>query len=729
MAQPLKAVSSEQFFGQDLPGLEAGQTYEFRAVASSTFPGTPVVEAEPQTMTVPAAVAASAPGACPNSALRTGPSANLPDCRAYEQVTPVDKEGAQESFNYGPKVVSGAIVGGDGEHVALEDPSVSWGSGPDGGQSPYFFTRDSSRQEWTMTAGSPEPETGVQRVVPELYSENGSEVASEVDVHTSLGSGESKEILFKAGPGGGPYATVAAVPRDQVEGIAEGNVARNAGWVGASADFSKLILQVEDPELGEARTQTKSGKLDVYEYDEGKLRQVNVGAGTCGAHLVTGLGEANGFRSSAHAVSADGSRVFFEAVPGSTCSAAPHLYMRENGSKTVDIGAFRFGAANAGGTELLLEAPGSGEIKYFLYDTGSASLKQIFSSPSLEPTAHAAADLGAVYFRQANGDLYRYDTAAESLTYLLRIHISASGSAGAGEVTPDGQFYYFQGSVPGVAGVEQAFLYDNRERVVECLSCASPTDSEPALGSYFPDHPSDLGQAFASNGVPSRTFVSDDGDYAFFDTPAALIPADGDGEVTPDPVAGAELQADEISPSSDVYEWRGAGVQECEAPQGCLSLITNGRGGFLNLLLGATPDGQNVYIYTRSELTGLDNDNSGDIYDARVDGGFPPAPARPVECDGAECSTPQANPPESTPSSATYQGLQTPPTPKVSVPPKPLTRAQRLALALKSCYRDRAKKRRLGCERSVRGRFHVGAGKSSSKRAGKSSSKRIGRKR
>ncbi len=353
----------------------------------------------------------------------------------------------------------------------------------------------------------------------------------------------------------------------------------------------------------------------------------------------------------------------------------------------------------------MLEAPGPSEIKYFLYDTESASLKQIFSSP--EQTAHAAADLGAIYFLQVNGDLYRYDTAAESLTYLLRIHIN-NGTRGAGEVTPDGQFYYFHGSVPGVAGVEQAFLYDNRERVVECLSCASPTDPEPALGSYFPDHASDLGQAYPSNGVPSRAFVSDDGDYAFFNTPAALIPADGDGEVPPDHVPGAELQAEEISPSSDVYEWRAAGVQECEAPQGCLSLITNGRGGFLNLLLGATPDGQNVYIYTRSELAGLDNDNSGDIYDARVDGGFPPAPARPVECDGAECSTPQASPPDATPSSATFQGPgDAPPTGGSSMKPRQLTSAQRAAAALAACRKIKPRKKRAHCERAVRKRFDV----------------------
>src|ERR1700689_3043005 len=33
-------------------------------------------------------------GACTNEALRSGPSEHLPDCRAYEQVSPVEKGGA-----------------------------------------------------------------------------------------------------------------------------------------------------------------------------------------------------------------------------------------------------------------------------------------------------------------------------------------------------------------------------------------------------------------------------------------------------------------------------------------------------------------------------------------------------------------------------------------------------------------------------------------------------------
>ncbi len=80
----------------EIEGLEAGRTYHFRFLAQSGGGG-PSVGADrtfttyrpPETQT-----------GCPNQALRGG-SAALPDCRAYEMVSPVDKNGGDaDAFFY-----------------------------------------------------------------------------------------------------------------------------------------------------------------------------------------------------------------------------------------------------------------------------------------------------------------------------------------------------------------------------------------------------------------------------------------------------------------------------------------------------------------------------------------------------------------------------------------------------------------------------------------------------
>jgi hypothetical protein len=85
-------------------------------------------------------------------------------------------------------------------------------------------------------------------------------------------------------------------------------------------------------------------------------------------------------------------------------------------------------------------------------------------------------------------------------------------------------------------------------------------------------------------------------------------------------------------------------------------LITDGRGGYLNLLLGSADEGRDVFIYTNSQLVLGDNDTAGDIYDVRIDGGYPPSSPAPVECEGDACSTPAAAPIDATPSSFTFSG-------------------------------------------------------------------------
>ena len=656
----LGSGDSAEVVGRDLPVLQAGEMYRYRLVATNTSPGDPVVRGEEQTLTVPVAAEPGVEGACPNQALRAGPSANLPDCRAYEQVTPVDKEGAQEIFDYrsGIKLAADAVVGEDGDHLMVDAP-VSWGSGPDAGQSPYFFSRDPGKG-WVLAAGAAQPEAGLDEYAPEVLDPDLTGFGFKASSGT-LGGVESPDVEFRTGAPGGPYVTVATVPRKQAEHDGE-------GWVAASGDYSKLILEVEDRGLVEPRTTTKSGD-DPYEYAGGSLRQVNVGIGTCGARIVDG-NEQTGGNGSPHAVSSDGSRVFFEAVPGSNCSEPSHLYIRVNGAETVDLGAYRFAAANAQGTEVILEKQSGVNPGLYLYQAGSAP--RFLASTGLAESKNftVSEDLNAIYFRVGIA-ISRYDVPAETLSLVID---TAENAQFRPQVSRDGRYYYFASrSVAGVPGgavvpgggqendhkldgsapTQQIYRYDSVERMIECVSCASSFAPEPKLGSSFSGDSASSGPA----GTPRLVFASANGEFAFFQTPAALVSADLDGEVIPEGTEGSvEHSETENSVSGDVYEWRRDGVDGCASLQGCLALITNGRGGYLNELIGTAEEGRDVFIYTSSRLVAQDQDTAGDIYDVRVDGGFPGPAPRPTECEADACSTPLAAPVDSTPASLAFSG-------------------------------------------------------------------------
>ena len=237
-------------------------------------------------------------------------------------------------------------------------------------------------------------------------------------------------------------------------------------------------------------------------------------------------------------------------------------------------------------------------------------------------------------------------------------------------VTPDGRYAYWFGSVVGLPSAsldgEDAILYDSVQNIVECVSCASSFNPEPKLNvsrSY-------LGGDSVSttrDGTPKLTLMSADGSRAFFDTPSALVSSDIDGELE------SKDNQEELSPSSDVYEWRRNGLEGCASVQGCLSLVSSGRGGGFVLLLGADPSGRNVFFTTRESLVPQDSDTSIDIYDARAGGGFPVPPPRPVECEGDACQSPLVAPVDTTPASFGFSGSGNPPTPNAAkqAPSKP----------------------------------------------------------
>ena len=686
--------------GEDLPGLQAGGSYVYRLVATNTSPGDPVVDGEGKTLTVPGAPEADGEAPCENALFRTGPSAVLPDCRAYEQLTPVDKEGSQELFSYGINFEGGVLPAADGESVVAYNPLVAWGLASGDGQSPYLFARSSAVSDWLMRAAAAQPETGVSAPKPQLYNPDQSQLAFQTSVETVI-AGSPSEIEYKVGPVGGPYRTVASIPgKDRLEGT--------DGWVASSEDFSKLILEVADHTLLGHPTGTSSGN-DLYEYAAGQLRQVNVmGSGSaissCGAVIVHGReGGQGGVISSPRAVSMDGSRVFFEQVPGSDCGEPSHLYVRVDGSETVDIGAYRFLAANADGSRVLLvkRAGEAREVMFYDGETKTVKPLQGFVVGEELEAPLVSADLSTVYFSSSEqltpeapalapggeADLYRYDVGSETLSFVAQ---TAGSNLSEEHASPEGRYFYFDtGGVAGLPGgsseplrnnenstkldAHQVYRFDSAENVVECMSCASSFDPEPRTGAFF-GVDDGSGTLATQDGMPAKTVSSANGEYAFFETPADLVPQDIDGEVAPEANLGEHVSFEQnTSVSSDVYEWREDGVHGCALLQGCLSLITSGTGGFLNLLIGSTESAGDVFIYTSSQLAPTDDDTAGDVYDARVDGGFPPPPPPPVECEGDACSTPASAPNDATPSSFTFSGLgqlapAAAPAPKVTKP-------------------------------------------------------------
>jgi hypothetical protein len=140
----------------------------------------------------------------------------------------------------------------------------------------------------------------------------------------------------------------------------------------------------------------------------------------------------------------------------------------------------------------------------------------------------------------------------------------------------------------------------------------------------------------------SHPAISDDGEAIVFTTSEALSPLDGNGQ-------------------PDVYLWKA----------GHVSLISTGAvgGGTFNPTLGGalfptTIDGSgtNIYFGTSQELTPGDGDDAADVYDARIDGGFPGSP--PPPCSGETCQPPVSAPPPAKPRASERPGSGNPTQPK-----------------------------------------------------------------
>jgi hypothetical protein len=322
-------------------------------------------------------------------------------------------------------------------------------------------------------------------------------------------------------------------------------------------------------------------------------------------------------------------------------------------------------------------------------------------------------------------------------------------------VSPDGGYLAFmsQRSLTGydnrdaISGErdEEVFEYDARRERVVCVSCdpsgARPvgirdrSSEQPAL---LVDRPFAWEEQWLAASVPGWTatqtgtalyqsrYLTDEG-RLFFDSTVGLVPGDDNGK-------------------EDVYEFEPEGVGTCASStssatavyvkqttgspvEGCIGLISSGTSGEESTFLDAGAkgpggqEGEDVFFLTAAKLSSADSDDALDVYDAHICSTGAPCPASavivpPACADVESCRAAPTPRPEvfGSPSSATFsgQGNVTPAAPASK--PKPPTRVQQLAAALKKCRKDKARKKRQACERQARKKYGTSAKKATPSR-------------
>jgi hypothetical protein len=396
------------------------------------------------------------------------------------------------------------------------------------------------------------------------------------------------------------------------------------------------------------------------------------------------------------AISADGSRIFFTVgalgeIPGNTAGYEGELYLREDGTTTVQIdaserskpvpgGLSRFGWANAEGTQVLFlstkslldeDLDGTGRDLYEYDLTQPTGQRLTLLTPEhLTPGAlgidhviTASEDGGFVYFVGGSQQTRMY-VLHEGMVRQVGVREPVGGNSDATNwgdlgfgiggrmvrISLDGRWALFQSQN------DQGLGYDNHIEDGECKIGAGWENSRGANGDctelFLYSYANDETICVSCNpsGAPPKgnaSFdtrklnasgidqylsqpLSVDGRRVLFNSRDALVPEDSNGKV-------------------DVY------LYDVEA--GKLALISSGQCNCDSLFLSASPSGNDVFFATNEQLVARDIDDLYDVYDARVGGGIAFQNQLPVAgCEGDACQAPPSVPNTLTPSSSGFTG-------------------------------------------------------------------------
>lgn len=663
-------------------GLTPQTTYHYRVVATNAL-GT--VAGPDRTFTT------GAQATCPNEQMRSGFSANLPECRAYELVTPANAASAEESEK--------ALAARSGDRISYTTEGVLPGSQSAG----YTYVASRGNSGWSSegviplqsyTAQCSEVAAGMVAQSPDLsqsvlfvglqgntsLGENGVGACDAEGLEVVPGEPIGYENLLLRDNATGTYRLIDVTP--------PGVRPANAQFRGASPDLSHVVFSESAQLTGNAPSDVEN----LYEWREGALYLITVlpnGDATSGALASN--------EEPAHAVSADGSHVFF--------TAGGKLYVRLNGERTVQVDEPREGGAGPGGGGNFRDASADGSHVFFT-DEASAGLTNDTVAGSgenlylydvetgrladLTPDSHVAVrgvvgigeDGSSVYFLtngalpaggvEGQSNLYMWHDGTTTFIATMNFADGQEIVQGHARVSPNGGYLAFQSrdSLTGYDNNEEPeiFLYDAAADELACASC-NPS-AEAAVYGVEELKP----EGTEREGAPH--YVTNGG-QVFFDTREELLPRDTNGK-------------------ADVYEYA----------NGQLQLISTGTGSAGAYFLDASESGEDVFFETRETLIPQATDEEArSIYDARVGGGFPELsvsqPCAEVEtCHSAPTTQPALY---GAPASQTFAGVGNL-TPPATVTHKAKKRAKSKGTA---CRKGFVKRRGKCVKRAKRHRKHV----------------------
>jgi hypothetical protein len=396
---------------QQIVGLQPNTTYHLRVVAASVGGSTAGTTEGPDRTFTTFATGDVGSESCPLSGpFRTGPSALLPDCRAYEQATAVDKNGGgPEGF---PNYVEAAAGGGG--ITFFSQAGVPGGTGAQ--DFPTFLARRGT-ESWS-TQGLLPPQSFGPKASVLGYSPDLRFVVSRVE---RLGSG----------PGTGAGLVIEDTTDASIATIVPYNQkAENYAFDGLSADSSKVFFE----STVSLATGAVAGRQNLYVWDRtsatvtlagvlpGKAKAAGGTFGGPYAWLESNLSSGGAFGgyyvAEAHAISPDGDQIYFttsetkkseeeEAVD----PAAGQLYLRRGLTGATPTTAHvsesqKTNGGGPGGTDPLGPKPAA-------FQLASRDGSQAFFLSSEQLTNNATTGKS-----DQGRDLYRYNAGAGTLTDL-----------------------------------------------------------------------------------------------------------------------------------------------------------------------------------------------------------------------------------------------------------------------------------------------------------------------